>query len=78
MSRQKTEVNNLADNEKAASFKISGLIVLCVFGVLLFGLNPQTGANPMNSTAHLMMGTIGQAICNIAEPLLNFFGAVNL
>ncbi len=75
MLRQK---NSLVDNEKAPSFKVSGLIVLCVFGFLLFGLNPQTGADPMNLTAHLMMDTIGQAICNIVEPLLNFFGAVSL
>jgi len=46
------------------SFKISGLMVLCVFGFLLFGFTPQANAGDISSTDMLMINIL-RPICEV-------------
>ena len=82
MSRQKTKVNSLV-KEKSPSFKVSGVIVLCVVGLVLFGFTPAASAGDISSTDQLMINVLrpifevmyvgSQAIHHILGPLSNLF-----
>ncbi|MBW8015558.1 MAG: hypothetical protein FVQ82_05165 [Planctomycetes bacterium] len=69
MSRQKNKVSNLADQQKPPSFKLSGLIILCVLGFLLFGFNPQASTGSTSCDAPPKTDTIGKAIQHITSAI---------
>jgi len=83
MSRQKTKLEKKLNEQNPPSFKISGLIVMCVFGFLLFGFTPEANAGDISSTDMLMINILrpicevmyigSQAIQHITGALSNLF-----
>jgi hypothetical protein len=66
MSRQKTKVNSSVDNGKTPSFKVSGVIVLCVLGFMLFGFTPEASAGDISSTEILTINIL-TPICEVMD-----------
>jgi hypothetical protein len=84
MSRQKTKVNSSLDNGKTPSFKVSGVIVLCVVGFMLFGFTSVASAGDISGTDAVIFNTlifvfsdlpsaVGETIQFIISPLAWLF-----